>query len=92
MLILNFIQFSFFLLILMEVTGDFLTSSTFIRDETTEQPSGPAPTPAEKTLTRIIFTINDENLVSLQNSIEKCRLTIMDLLNILENLEPYWSK
>ncbi|CAH8441659.1 unnamed protein product [Schistosoma guineensis] len=69
-----------------EANDSFLTSSSLTREETTEQPGGPAPTPTDKTLTRIISTINHENLDYFQESFNKCQLTIEDILEILEHL------
>ncbi|VDQ03553.1 unnamed protein product [Trichobilharzia regenti] len=76
----------------MELTGSFLISTSFLTEETTVQPGGPAPTPAEKTLTRLILTINDENLNYFQNSLNNCKLTIEDVIKFVDHITPSWSK
>ncbi|CAH8438416.1 unnamed protein product [Schistosoma turkestanicum] len=76
----------------MDINGSFLTYSSLTREETTEQPGGPAPTPADKTLTRIISTINHDNFDYFQESFNKCQLTIEDIVEILDRLTISWLK
>lgn len=68
----------------MDDTKTSFTWSNYVNEDTIDDLNGPTPTPAERSYTYILSILRKENQHYFNQYIDRCQLTVSDILNFIE--------